>query len=726
MTTNPEQGSGHSGFWLYNPWVDLTLGCGAWTLPLLLLSYLSTSHELAWGVAFYALALVFNYPHYMATLYRAYHTREDFRKYRIFTVHITGLIVLTGLVAHFSFAILPWLITIYLTWSPWHYSGQNYGLFMMFLRRAGAQPTNAQRRALYASFICSYAFLFLTLHTGASGDPLFVSLGIPAKLSLILRAIFGVCFVAASCFGIISLARKTGLKALAPSLTLLSSQTLWFIAPSLLTLLAGLQVPQSRYSTGVLAIMHSVQYLWITTFYARKEAAAKRLTGWKPLAYFGVLVLGGIALFIPGPWLASYVFHYDYSASFLIFTALVNIHHFILDGAIWKLRDGRIAALLLNSKQEIAYVSRSARDKAASGFSWIIGASFPARALRIVAILFLVGLAALDVVRYGLASNPDSALRLQHADALNPYDSTVSLRLARQEIRSGQNMQALAKLRMAVQLNPEFPAVRNEMLRLLISQKRLVEAHDLTAELLQKSPRDVELLSNNGVLASKLGMHAEAIDSWQKALALDPSQLTLHLYLANELQSQARCEAAIPHYVLFLDSSAKVLRAEDLPADHIVPVILQLGDCQVKIGKQLDAAKSYDLARTVAAKTGLTHYETVAAGSEADLLAKLGQNADALRLFQSALKLDAQLDDHSGEATDWYNFALLLRSQHREDLAYACLLRAEELMTESSSATQKNLIQAQLLDLARLLNHRAATVRSRASQLRAQALAVTV
>ena len=40
--------------------------------------------------------------------------------------------------------------------------------------------------------------------------------------------------------------------------------------------------------------------------------------------------------------------------AFLIFTALVNIHHFILDGAIWKLRDGRIATLLLNSRDRIS------------------------------------------------------------------------------------------------------------------------------------------------------------------------------------------------------------------------------------------------------------------------------------------------------------------------------------------------------------------------------------
>ena len=50
----------------------------------------------AWVVAFYLLAIIFNYPHFMATIYRAYHTREDFEKYKIFTLHVTLLLVLTG------------------------------------------------------------------------------------------------------------------------------------------------------------------------------------------------------------------------------------------------------------------------------------------------------------------------------------------------------------------------------------------------------------------------------------------------------------------------------------------------------------------------------------------------------------------------------------------------------------------------------------------------------
>src|ERR1700728_1699205 len=70
--------------WIYNPWLDLIVGCGAWSAPLLLLSYFSlASNARAWSVAFYGLALFLNYPHYMATIYRAYHRSEDFQKCRI-------------------------------------------------------------------------------------------------------------------------------------------------------------------------------------------------------------------------------------------------------------------------------------------------------------------------------------------------------------------------------------------------------------------------------------------------------------------------------------------------------------------------------------------------------------------------------------------------------------------------------------------------------------------
>jgi hypothetical protein len=56
----------------------------------------------------------------MATIYRAYHRAEDFHKYRIFNLHTTAVVVLTLFLSHFWLRILPWIFTIYLTWSPWH------------------------------------------------------------------------------------------------------------------------------------------------------------------------------------------------------------------------------------------------------------------------------------------------------------------------------------------------------------------------------------------------------------------------------------------------------------------------------------------------------------------------------------------------------------------------------------------------------------------------------
>ena len=84
-----------------------------------------------------------------------------------------------------------------------------------------------------------------------------------------------------------------------------------------------------------------------------REARAAGDTHWKFSRYLVILIAGGIALFIPGPWIVSRVFHADFTASFLTFTALVNIHHFILDGAIWKLRDSRIAAVLLDTRDRV-------------------------------------------------------------------------------------------------------------------------------------------------------------------------------------------------------------------------------------------------------------------------------------------------------------------------------------------------------------------------------------
>jgi hypothetical protein len=138
--------------WIYKPWLDWLVGCGGWSAPLLLFAWIASSYARGWALGFYFFALIFNYPHFMATVYRAYHTRAEFQKYRIFTLHLTALLALTAILAHANFRLVPWVFTLYIFWSPWHYSGQNYGLLMMFVRRGGATVTNIERRMHRVAF----------------------------------------------------------------------------------------------------------------------------------------------------------------------------------------------------------------------------------------------------------------------------------------------------------------------------------------------------------------------------------------------------------------------------------------------------------------------------------------------------------------------------------------------------------------------------------------------
>jgi tetratricopeptide (TPR) repeat protein len=699
--------------WIYGPGLDLIVGCGAWSAPLLALAYFSmASSTRAWAIAFYALALLFNYPHYMATIYRAYHRAEDFHKYRIFTVHLTGLMVLTLLLSHYWVRMLPWIFTIYLTWSPWHYSGQNYGLFMMFARRAGADPGKAERRALYGAFIVSYLILFLGFHTGPSTDSLFISLGIPAIVSKWEQIGLFAIFIGLTLFGFSRLSRQTGWRKLTPAVTLFSSQFLWFLLPAAISLIKGVDIPQSRYSSGVLAVMHSAQYLWITSYYARREATAEKGRDWRPLAYFAVLVIGGIALFVPGPWLASRIFHRDFTSSFLIFTALVNIHHFVLDGAIWKLRDGRIAALLLNSRERIADAATEAGTGLAAAWNWATGNTPRARYVRVGAAVLLLGWGTLDQARHYLALHSDDLNALQHAAALDSFDSSVQLRLAEKEMAAGQAHEAEASWRKAMQVNPVDPAPRSELLRFLIAQDRFDEALKLTETSLKAAPRDANLLVDHGLLLLKFGHPAEAMASWEQALAADPQQIPIHLYLAGELDHEGNPAAAAAHYKIFLENIARPLSvkstdkaAEKRPApDQLIAIVMRMADCQERALQREQAMKSYQLAETLAARTKLSRLESVATVDEAALQAKAGKLGQALPLYQRALRLDGSTGDREASAEDWFTYGRFLdEAGFPARLAYACVVKSESLMRAIPGGTAPAALVAEETKLAKKL-----------------------
>ncbi len=664
--------------WIYRPWVDLLVGCGGWSAPLLLTAWIAASRAREWAFAFYFLALIFNYPHFMATIYRAYRTREEFQKYRIFTLHITVLLALTAILAHADFRLVPWVFTLYINWSPWHYSGQNYGLLIMFARRGGTSVTQSERRLLYWAFIASYVMLLVSFHTGVSNDPFVLSLNLPAKISIPARVAGGVLYVFFSGWVIAAWVKRGGWKGMAAPLTLLVTQALWFVLPTALGLVAGAAIPQTRYSSGILAVLHSAQYLWITSYYARREARAAGNSSWRMSTYFVTLIAGGIALFIPGPWLVSYAFHYDFAVSFLIFTALVNIHHFILDGAIWKLRDSRIASVLVGRGE------RSEAETGAKATGWLGGRSAGAHAFRVAvaSILFLLG--GMDQIRYFTGTDEGNLPHLLGAASLNPYDSSLEMRIARAESQAGQTENALAAFTRAVEVNPSNPVPQEARARALLVAGRFDEAYEHYRKMLVRFPRDTDALVNYGLLAMRLGHSDEAIENWEKVIDLDPAQANAQLYLAEALDHNGEHGAAARHYQAYLDLTSRQTAEESAPVIQRAAVTLELADALVHSHQANSAIPRYRDAVRLAQQAANVREESLAESHLADALDAAKLLADAAAAYQQAIALDEHSGDTNAEAVDWFNYGQVLsKTKLPVRFAFACFVRAEQLLSSS-------------------------------------------
>ena len=664
--------------WIYRPWVDLLIGCGGCSAPLLLAAWVAASHARQWSFAFYFLALIFNYPHFMATIYRAYRTREEFQKYRIFTLHITVLIALTAILAHADFRVVPWVFTLYINWSPWHYSGQNYGLLMMFARRGGTSVTPLERRLLHWAFISSFVMLLVSFHTGVSNDPFVLSLNLPEKFSIPARVAGGVLYVFFSGWVISAWVKRGGWKGMAAPLTLLATQGLWFVLPTALGLVAGSAIPQTRYSSGILAVLHSAQYLWITSYYARREARAAGNTSWRMGTYFVTLIAGGIALFIPGPWLVSYAFHYDFAVSFLIFTALVNIHHFILDGAIWKLRDSRVASVLVKGGE------RSEVEAGAKATSWFGGRSAGAHAFRVAvaAILFLLG--GMDQFRYFSGTDEGNLPHLLGAASLNPYDSSLEMRIARAQTQAGQTDGALAALARAIEVNLSNPVPQEARARALLVAGRYEEAYAHYQKMLARFPNDTDARVNYGLLAMRLGHADEAIEAWEKAIDADPSQANAQLYLAEALDHRDEHAAAVRHYRAYLDLALRETGESAPTVIQRAAVTLELADALAQSHQTNPAIAAYRDSVALAQQANNLRQESLAESHLADALDLAKLSPDAADAYQRAIALDDRSGDTNAGAVDWFNYGQLLsRSKVPPQFAYAAFVRAEQLLSAS-------------------------------------------
>lgn len=330
--------------WLWNPTVDTVLISGVGSI---LLAAICIPLCLAWPKANYLVLAGFlhagvlcNYPHYAATYHLIYRERDKQRRNWMWLLASIPIALAGFVVCLMQPSLLGPLVRLYLTWSAWHYAAQHFGVACMYSARDGRPLTDREKRFLQIGFGGVGVSMMVVTNTknGVGGDNPFGAalygnaIGLfPEQtywLSLVVAAVaIGSAFVAAR-----MVRARTGKGLDVTAWLLFGTNLAWFVAPYLR--LPGHRGPW----TGPLAMwlaflvpfFHCAQYLGVTSWRARTTGAVK------PIFLFMALVGIGLVLFEGWTALVPHVSRLSYEQSLLLVPPLLNVHHFFIDGIIWK------------------------------------------------------------------------------------------------------------------------------------------------------------------------------------------------------------------------------------------------------------------------------------------------------------------------------------------------------------------------------------------------------
>jgi len=345
---------------------------------------------------------------------------------------------------------------------------------------------------------------------------------------------------------VILLWRVSSLRQIAPSLVLAFTQSLWFSVPVLLRFSGvtegspGVLEIYSAYGFLWIASAHAIQYLWITTYYAtnaQDRAARVRFLSKAALAGFAIWTVP-VLVFAPG--LLGSLPHEAGLA--LLVAAVVNLHHFVLDGVVWKLRDGRVSRVLLRGS---ASEGVPAPAGATSERHWVRKTVWAVGGACVVVGLLTLWLEA-DFRRSLASGDLDGAGNtLQRMTWLGRDGPDRRTRLGRHLASRGEYRRAQIQFQRSVALHPTPEAWRS--LGLLNEQsgdlRRALGAYQAALRL---DDRDVRAWYSSGLTRTKLGDFELAVEELEHAAELAPGEKLIHASLERARRSLAKSREQPP------------------------------------------------------------------------------------------------------------------------------------------------------------------------------------
>jgi len=316
-----------------HPVFDLLIIGGGLSLLFILALRLAGPVALPAG-ALWTVILLVNSAHFGASTVRLYTKERSFRDLPFLTMGLP-LAALAVFVAGvwFPSAVGRHLMALYFTWSPYHYAAQAYGLAVMYSYRSGSTLTVNDKRLLWAACLLPFAYSFVAAR-GAGIEWLVPSSAFPTAGWTLTRTmglkVLGVLVFAAPA-ALFARSLLSGGRARLPMISLVAmvANGMWWVS-------------FNYWDAFIWAtIFHGLQYLAISLVFHvrdRERQGGAAAPWWRhAVAFYGASLGLGYLLFQVWPH-AGPLGGFAYAHTLLVVVAVINIHHFIVDAFIWRLR----------------------------------------------------------------------------------------------------------------------------------------------------------------------------------------------------------------------------------------------------------------------------------------------------------------------------------------------------------------------------------------------------
>ncbi len=304
------------------------------------------------------LSWLINWPHFSMSTYRLYQSKSNIRQYPV-TSYVIPFVVIGGILLSFSFPelVAPYFVKLFMLWSPYHFSGQTIGITFIYAMRSGIKLSGKERKIITSFVMGTYFLSTIRAETSREGYNFYgvhyPSMQIPQWIANIAEYAM---WAAIATFALMIIYWSYRNRKMMPLIVVLpaATQYLWFV--------------QSVYMPSFqefVPMLHSLQYILIAwgiqlkeKMEMRKIEPSRKYVATETTRWFVINFIGGILLFYMLPNIGT-ALGYTSLFSIAIVYAAIQIHHFFVDGVIWKLKNKTVSHPLMMTFEELTGPKRA-------------------------------------------------------------------------------------------------------------------------------------------------------------------------------------------------------------------------------------------------------------------------------------------------------------------------------------------------------------------------------